>query len=308
MKALVGYTGFVGSNLAVTGKYDKLYNRLNILSAYNTKPDILVYAGVTGTKFVANKNPQKDRLVIENAIHNIKEINPRVLILISTIDVYNDTWEKSESDIKAQKPEHSYGKNRLILEDWVRNNIKSYHIIRLPALFGINLKKNFVYDIIHNIPPYLSLESYVSIQEEFDEIDNYFVYNPSIKMMQLKDLNETERNILKHYFTKSNYNSIYLTDSRSCFQYYNLTELEKHIAIIQEKDIREINLVTEPVNCNELYKRIYHEEFINLLDSGYVNYNLHTEYAKYFNNTNEHYILGRDKVINALENYISHKK
>lgn len=30
------------------------------------------------------------------------------------------------------------------LEEWVKENIKDYHILRLPALYGKNLKKNFI--------------------------------------------------------------------------------------------------------------------------------------------------------------------
>ena len=46
MKALVGYTGFVGSNIYDAGDFDAFYNSKNIQEAYGTEPDLLIYAGM----------------------------------------------------------------------------------------------------------------------------------------------------------------------------------------------------------------------------------------------------------------------
>ena len=87
MISLVGYSGFVGSNLMLSYPFEGLYNSQNIKTAYGTKPQILVYAGVTGTKYLANRYPEKDRAIIDAAVENIKQINPKKLVLISTVDV-----------------------------------------------------------------------------------------------------------------------------------------------------------------------------------------------------------------------------
>ena len=60
MNALVGYTGFVGSNIYASGEFDSVYNSKNIESAVGTGPDLLVYAGVRAEKFLANNAPEKD--------------------------------------------------------------------------------------------------------------------------------------------------------------------------------------------------------------------------------------------------------
>ena len=44
--ALVGYTGFVGSNIYAAGSFDGAYNSKNIEEAYGTNPDLLIYAGL----------------------------------------------------------------------------------------------------------------------------------------------------------------------------------------------------------------------------------------------------------------------
>ena len=64
---LVGYTGFVGSNLCLSHKFDYLINSKNIESAYGVNPDRLIYSGVPAEMFIANKYPEKDAEIIENA-------------------------------------------------------------------------------------------------------------------------------------------------------------------------------------------------------------------------------------------------
>ena len=80
MRSLVGYTGFVGSNLNLNGEFQGLYNSKNIGEAFGTCPDILVYSGVPRQKFIANKYPERDFEIVKNAFENIKKINPIVLI------------------------------------------------------------------------------------------------------------------------------------------------------------------------------------------------------------------------------------
>ena len=73
MKALVGYTGFVGSNLDAATNFEGRYNSKNISEAYDTKPDFLIYAGVHAAKYLANSAPEKDFEVILNAQKNIEK-------------------------------------------------------------------------------------------------------------------------------------------------------------------------------------------------------------------------------------------
>ena len=42
IKALVGYTGFVGSNLCLSESFEKLYNSKNIDEAFGTAPKTIL--------------------------------------------------------------------------------------------------------------------------------------------------------------------------------------------------------------------------------------------------------------------------
>ena len=44
---------------------------------------------------------------------------------------------------------YAYGNNRMKLEEFVKKNFNSYHILRLPIVYGKNFSKNFLYDLIN---------------------------------------------------------------------------------------------------------------------------------------------------------------
>lgn len=151
MNALVGYTGFVGSNLLQFYKFDYFYNSKNFNEAKNKKFDTLFFCGMPAVKWYANKNPEEDLNTLENIKSILNTIEVNKIILISTIDVYEDVTSELNEDYKIKyNKNHTYGKNRFLFEEFIKNNFNNYNIIRLPALFGKGLKKNIIYDLIHN--------------------------------------------------------------------------------------------------------------------------------------------------------------
>ena len=64
MNALVGYTGFVGSNLLQFFKFDELYNSKNFYEAKNKHFETIFFCGVPAIKWLANKNPEEDNKII----------------------------------------------------------------------------------------------------------------------------------------------------------------------------------------------------------------------------------------------------
>ena len=148
MDFIVGYTGFVGSNIIASHTFDGMFNSKNITEAYGKKPNLLVYSGVPAEMFLANQNPQADKARMDQAIENIKQIQPKKLVLISTIAVYHNPDEVDEDYQIEESGLSAYGANRLYLERWVEENVEDYLIVRLPGLYGENLKKNFIYDFI----------------------------------------------------------------------------------------------------------------------------------------------------------------
>lgn len=165
MDALIGYTGFVGSNLALQHKFDMLFNSRNIDEITSNEYDLVVCAGAKGVKWYANQFPEDDLNGIRKLCDKFGEIKTRRFILISTVDVYKNPVMVDEETIIEKEGLHPYGLNRFYLENRVADTFPEYNIVRLPALFGRGIKKNFIYDLITLVPSAIST-SYMDLIKE----------------------------------------------------------------------------------------------------------------------------------------------
>jgi hypothetical protein len=303
MKSIVGYTGFVGSNLVQQTDFDGLFNSQNVASAYGTKPDLLIYSGVRAEKYLANNEPEKDLSAIEEAIANIVEINPASIILISTVDVYPEPRlvdEDTEIDINDLKP---YGFNRLCLEKWVESHIDNHLVVRLPALYGRNLKKNFIYDLITIIPAILSEQLFINLSEKIKDLPDYYLDQNNGFYKCRGDLTPEEKEGLKKRFLTSGFRVENFTDSRSHFQFYNLAYLWQHLEMALAYKIKKLNLATEPVGAAELYKEVRGQDFSNRLNHVLAVYDVRTRYDHLFGGKGG-YIFNKSFVLDDLKKFI----
>lgn len=299
---LVGYSGFVGSNLAYKHNFKSLFNSKNIEDAFGKEPDLLVYSGVPSAMFLANNFPEKDLEIINNAKDNIKKINPKTVVLISTIAVYNNPIDIDEnSDININELT-TYGKNRLLLEQYVEENFKNHLIVRLPALFGKNLKKNFIYDYIHLIPALLAEAKFEELLQKDNLIKNYYTLQDN-GFYKCKDLTKNEEIFLKKYFREIGFSALNFTDSRSVYQFYDLSHLWEHIEIALKNGIKKLNLATEPIQVRELYKALCGKDFVNELYKAPFNYNYKTIYSEKFNGRNG-YIFTKQEVLEQIRSFV----
>jgi hypothetical protein len=303
--AIVGYTGFVGSNISNSFSFDGLYNSKNIEEAFGTNPDLLIYCGIPAQKFIANSDGEADLKIINNVIENIKKINPKEIVLISTIDIYKNPVGVDEDTVVDTDDLEPYGKNRYFLEEWVRNHFEKYLVVRLPGLYGINLKKNFIYDFINIIPSMLKEEKF----NELEQKDNYL--NPFYELQdngfyKLKALSDTERQKLKEYFLNIGFSALNFTDSRGIFQFYNLKYLWNHIKIARNANLKLLNLATEPVSISELYKSLTNKEFVNEISSNIPHYDYRTKNYELFGGK-DGYIFDKDFVLSDIKEYVRKK-
>ncbi len=149
--ALIGHTGFVGSNLIRTTTFDAHYNSKNFRDLAEKSFDLLICAGAPAIKWIANQQPEHDWRQIKSLIDVLATTKVREFVLISTIDVYPDPSSGGDEDSMIDPNANSpYGRHRYQLEQWVIEQFPMCRIVRLPALFGPNLRKNVLYDLIHN--------------------------------------------------------------------------------------------------------------------------------------------------------------
>lgn len=302
MIALVGYTGFVGSNIYEQGNIDRVYNSKNITEGYGTKPDLLIYAGMRAEKYLANNMPQKDMELIYQAEENIAKIQPKKLVLISTIDVFKrpvDVDEDTEIDCEEL---HAYGLNRYRLECWVRENYPDAVIIRLPGLFGDNIKKNFIYDFINVIPSMLKKEKFEELAEKDIELKKFYELqeNGFYRCVELDDQNKA---LLRQKFRDLGFTALNFTDSRSVYQFYPLKRLWDDIQILLKENITLWHPATEPVSAGELYQFLTGRLFENELGGTPADYNYKTKYEEVFHGENG-YICNKEEIMQMIMEFI----
>lgn len=302
-RALVGYTGFVGGNIYASAgdEIHGLYNSKNINEAYGTKPDLLIYAGLRAEKYLANQAPAKDMELIVQAQENIQKIAPKKLVLISTIDVFktpNGVDENTHIDTDGLG---AYGFDRYQLELWAREKYPDALIIRLPALIGKNLKKNFIYDYIHLVPSMLREEKLLELSGRDPTLRQYYFDNGN--GFYKVHVPEDERADLKERFVRLGFTALNFTDSRSKYQFYDLAGLWNDIQTALRADIHLLHLATEPVSADEIYRYLSGKDFHNVLPGDAADYDYRTIHAGIFGGTNG-YIHTKDQVLKEIREFV----
>ncbi len=149
--ALLGYTGFVGSHLRenLCPSQTELFNSANIKDVVGKEFCHVYCACAPAVKWRANANPDQDAVEIDALKNILISIRCDKFFHISTIDVHS--WEVLDQDEDEVVPStETYGKNRYFLEVFLRQHFgDNLVIIRLPALFGVGLKKNYLYDLMN---------------------------------------------------------------------------------------------------------------------------------------------------------------
>lgn len=302
MNALVGYTGFVGSNLYAQGDFDCAYNSKNITEAFGTHPDLLVYAGLRAEKYLANQAPEKDMSLVESAEENIRWIGPKKLVLISTIDIFKIPRDVDENSAIVTEGLHPYGLNRYRFEQWVQENYPDALIIRLPGLFGKNIKKNFIYDYLNVIPFMLKEEKYCELTAQSSEIEKYYVRLDN--GFYRAEISGTDREKVKTLFRRLGFSALNFTDSRSRYQFYNLDHLWKDMNTALNAGLNIWHPATEPVSAAELYHYLCDEEFRNELPGQPANYDYRTIHAGLYGGSNG-YIAEKGQIMEEVKKFIT---
>ena len=233
---LIGDTGFVGTSLANQVVFVRTYNSRTIEHIAGEHFNTLVCAGAPGIMWVANANPKADRENLKRLSSAIGEAKVGRLILISTIAVFDDTSAGYTESNARYEMAKAYGRNRRELEEHL---LAHYHtiVLRLPALFGKGLKKNFIFDIMNPIPSFVKPEKFAQARTLFtlDELrlaDHVFSFDAALATHKLDRaaLQATGKSEdLKRAFERIGLLASSFTNSDSEYQYYNLANLSGDI-------------------------------------------------------------------------------
>lgn len=301
MELLVGSTGFVGGNLAVAHTFGGTCHSQNVGKYYGSCPHLCIYAGVPSAMFLANKDPDADLDIMCKARDNLRKIEPKNVVLISTIAVYADSKGKYEEDTLLCPQLSPYGYNRLLLEQWVREDFPYALIIRLPALYGIGLKKNFLYDLQTITPSMLVPSKYEELALTSNLVKNAYTLseNGFYKLNSRVDGGQ-----LKQYFQKSSFNALSFTDSRSRYQFYNLSRLWNDISLALKERLLYLNITPSPLSAADVYEAVTGAaDWNNELEKVPFDYDLRSHYAEVLGGGKD-YLCSAEAVLDDICRYM----
>jgi NAD-dependent epimerase/dehydratase family protein len=147
--ALLGYTGFVGGNLDRDARFDARYRSSDIDEIRGRSFDLVVSAALPAAKWLANRDPNADWATVSRLIEALEHVEAEEFVLVSTVDVYGRPHGVYEDDRPSPDGATPYGAHRFRFEEFVRNRFARAVVIRLPGLFGPGLRKNVLFDLLH---------------------------------------------------------------------------------------------------------------------------------------------------------------
>jgi hypothetical protein len=147
--ALIGYTGFVGSNIAAAHDFTDCYSTANISDIHGRSYDLVVSAATRADSHRINQNGPADLAEIEDYIAVLSRVNAAQLVLISTVCIYPGGTAPDESTPLNADRLTPYGANRLYMEETLSERFNTL-ALRLPQLYGIGLKKGIMYDLLND--------------------------------------------------------------------------------------------------------------------------------------------------------------
>jgi hypothetical protein len=187
------------------------------------------------------------------------------------------------------------------LEQLAAASVPACHVIRLPALFGANIKKNFIYDLINTIPSLLNAAKYNELSAKSQLIER--CYTQQANGFYICDCPSAQRSVLCDEFERLGFSALDFTDSRAEYQFYNLANLWEHIGLAIKNEIPLLHLATEPICAAELHRVVKGTEFTNEIAQTPVRYDFRTKYAELFHGTGG-YIADKQTVLGEIVEFV----
>ncbi len=262
--ALVGKTGFVGRSLLAQHDFSVGFDRANIHEAHGQHFGTLVCAAAPGSMFEANLFPDRDRQTVDRLIGDLQKIRADRMVLISTIAVLANSAAGETELTTAFEEELAYGRNRRRLEEFCHQTFSRCLTIRLPALFGRGLRKNFLFDILNPIPTMLNdkrrEQSLAAMPVELRTVFSDLFSRDVHTGLHVVDRNAVFDCPVKHeleaVLMASRLSAIEFTHPGSRFQYYDMANIWTDICRGLTAGLQVMHCAPEPIDAGRVYTHL----------------------------------------------------
>lgn len=259
--AVIGHTGFVGQTLLAQHGFAAGFNSATIQQAEGQAFATLVCAAAPGSMFEANRFPDRDARAIDSLIESLSRIRASRFVLISTIAVL-DRFDGGATETTATfREDLAYGRNRRRLEVFCEGHFDRCLILRLPALFGPGLRKNFIFDLLNPVPsmlPDARLEAMLgALPKDLAALARGLYRHDARISMQVLDRGALDqspvRPQLERAVTEAGFSAIGFTSPESRFQFYDMSRLWADIRVALQADLSAVHMAPAPLSAAEVH-------------------------------------------------------
>ncbi|KPF78625.1 hypothetical protein IP78_10765 [Brevundimonas sp. AAP58] len=261
--ALIGSTGFVGGVLASHVAFDAAYASATIDRISGETFDTVICAGAPATMWRANADPVRDLANLESLVNTLTRARIERLVLISTIAVLADPAAGADETTTEFETTLAYGRHRRWLETALAERFRTL-ILRLPAVFGPGLRKNFLFDLRHPMPAFLKPDRFEILRARLHggpagTLQTVYIADTATGLMTLdRDAlsDHPEGAALIEAVVDAGFSATAFTHPDSRFQFYGLGSLADDISAAVALDLDLLHLAVEPWRAGDLCERL----------------------------------------------------
>jgi len=263
-RCLIGHTGFVGSNLLSQARFARALNSATIGQLAQQRSAMIVCAAAPGSMFEANRNPEADRAKVHALIGHLDRARTERFVLISSIAVLADPGGGQDETVDAFESERAYGRHRRELEEFVERRFASHLIVRLPALYGEGLRKNFLFDLLNPVPTMLSPERLSEIEASLSPALADFLhalYAPQgvaglMVIDRPKLSRDARRAALEQALIERGFDASQFHHRETTYQYYPIARLWSDITTALAAGLTHLHCATEPIAARDIHQHL----------------------------------------------------
>jgi hypothetical protein len=211
----------------------------------------------------ANRDPAGDAARIDALIGTLREIKAERFVLISTVACLANFRAESEEQalFEADTP---YGHNRRKLEAFVAGRAEPSVIVRLPALFGPGLKKNFLFDILNPLPSLLTSADFAALNAALPAVlanltDEIYTSDGESDFHVIDRVRldaSGARPELESAVGELGLSAVRFTNPLSEFQFYAMDDLWRDIVRVSAAGVSVAHLAPAPIAAQRVYESL----------------------------------------------------
>jgi hypothetical protein len=303
MDALTGYSGFVGTNLLAQNDFSARFNSTNLPEIAGQRFSTLVVSSAPAAMWQANTAPKADRAGLLAQLGHLEKAHADRAVLISTIAVYHDPSAQPDEHSGDFEIETAYGAHRREFEEGFAARFPRHLIIRLPALFGPGLKKNFLFDLLNPVPTFLKPEVWNGLRpglgrDEGKLLDRAFAKAPDtgLWLFDRKEFGTGDAGRrIAGILARAGISTRAFTNADSRYQFYGLARLWSDILHAFEHGLSALNCATAPVSAGEVHRAVLGEA-MEFRSAPLVMQDMRSAHSAHWGR-DDGYLVGRDQVL-----------